>query len=432
MYGTILSIIISGLLIFLPAAKDNPLSPSGLSMLFVGISLVFLLSTILIHIMSWGPLQKIEQNLTPRLLDLFRSDTQLNYISTYLLLFPVLTLLICSELYYFQYFHPVLAIALWTLLFGISIDALIHLVRRILSYLNPFAILEHFSSQAIESIQEEEDIDLLHWIDALTEIAVKAVDRTLPSLTKQAIDDLQEICHTYLDSAKSIAHHTTEKKADDPAGSDRVSYTLFYLFQRLELIHERALDQRMEPICSHLITTLGKIAIDSAHFDLSLTSYPLHYIGKLADKAQNEQLDEVTEKATCTLLEVGRIIANEVDIRYLDIKEPFFCIIQHMEEFAKHTFSQDKSINITLLTQPFHELKELFTIEKLTGHQDSPTIIADIERVINQFDQLELVIRTIPKINLPEEEEVADELSSNVKTAKNISEQQSNSGESHN
>ncbi len=409
MFCTALSIIFSGLLILVPPTGEVTISLGGLSTLLIGISTLLMFSSILVLIMSWSPLQKIEQNLTPRLIDLFRNDKRIYYFSIWLFLFPVLTLLISTELYYFQYFRPVFSIALWAILFGVSLDVLINLLRSVLGYLNPFAIVDDFTSQAIESIQKEADVDLLHWIDALTEIGVKAVTRTLPSLAKQSIDDLHEICHTYLESAKSIAHHTSEEKADDLSGTDKVSYTLFYLFQRLELIYEKALDQRMEPICSNLITTLGKITIDSARFDISLTSYPIHYIGKFSGKAQDEDLDEVTEKATCTLLEVGRIIINEVDVRYLDIKEPFFNIIQHMEEFAKYTFSQDKSINISILTQPFHELKGFFGSDKLATHQDTPTIIADINRVINQFDQLELVMKTIPKIQLDEDEDIPED-----------------------
>lgn len=405
MISTLLSVITSGLLIAIQPINDPSIPTGGLSAIFLGISAFILLMTILAFVMSWTPLQKIEQNLTPRLLDLFRNDKKIHYITMWLFAFPVVSLLISSELYYFQFFRPTLIVGLWILLFGLSLDGLVFLIRHVLSYLNPFAIVDHFTSQAIESIQNEEDVDLLHWIDALTEIGVKAVTRTLPSLTKQCIDDLHEISHTYLESAKSIAHSTTESSSGELGGSDKISYTLFYLFQRLELIYDKALEQRMEPICSHLVTTLGKISIDSAHLDISLTSYPLHYIGKFSGKAQDEEIDEVSEKATCTLLEVGRIILSEVDIRYLDIKEPFFCIIQHMEEIAKYTFSQDKSMNISLLTQPFRELKEFFSVEKVANHQDAPTIIADIDRVINQFDQLELVMNTIPSVQLPEDME---------------------------
>lgn len=429
MFCTVLSIIISGLFILIPPASEATLSLGVLSSLFIGISLLLLLISTFVFVVSWSPLQKIEQNLTPRLIDLLRNDKWIYYSSTWLFVFPLITLLISGELYYFQYFRPIFSIGLWIILFGISLDIMIHLIRRVQSYLNPFAIVDHFTSQAIESIQEEEDVDLLHWIDALTEIGVKAVTRTLPSLAKQSIDDLHEICHTYLESAKSIAHHTTEQKADDIGGTDKVSYTLFYLFQRLELVYERALDQRMEPICSHLITTLGKITIDSAHFDISITSYPIHYIGKFSEKAQDEGLDEVTEKATCTLLEVGKIIINEVDIRYLDIKEPFFSIIQHMEEFAKYTFSQDKSINISILTQPFHELKEVFDSQKLASHQDTPTIIADIDRVINQFDQLELVMKTIPSIKLPEDENIGEEMPPPAEVVKEDTEEEAGTEE---
>ncbi len=81
-----------------------------------------------------------------------------------------------------------------------------------LGYFKPFAILQRFTTQGLNSIREEESLILLEWIDGLTEIGVKAMHRTLPSLTKDAIDGLQEISHAYLGSAKSIAHHISDKK----------------------------------------------------------------------------------------------------------------------------------------------------------------------------------------------------------------------------
>lgn len=401
MYGTIISLIIAGFLIFIPPGKEEALSPEAIAIALFFASILFVLGTVLVYVMSLSPLQKLEQNLAPRLLELFKKDRSVHYITLWLFIFPVFSLLAGAELAFFQYLRPLIVLGIWTLFLGISIDALYHLLQRVISYLNPFALVKHFIEEAKSAVQEEEEESLYHSIDALTEVAIKSIERTIPSLTKETIDGLRETLLLYLDSAKSISHHLLE----NGEGTDKISYTLFYLFQNLELIQEKALEKRLEPICSHLITALGYISIGAAKLDISLTSFPIHYIGKFVDRSTKKEMYDVSEKATCTLIEVGRLILEEIDVTYLELKDPFFSITQHMEQIAKDTFSRDKSINITLLIQPFEGLKELFTKGKLPEHQDTPVILADIDRVINQFEQLEQVMRTIPAVQLPEEKE---------------------------
>jgi hypothetical protein len=276
------------------------------------------------------------------------------------------------------------------------------LTKRIQSYFNPFSIVKHFTSEASKAVTLE-NADLLHWIDALTEISIKAVQKTLPSLANETVNSLQGVGSEYLLSERSITHHGSAERAPG-SKVDEVSFTMFYLFQRLELIFDRALSEKIEPVCSNLITALGKIVIDSAKYDLSMTMYPLHYIGKFAKRAQHNDMNIVGEKATCTLLEVSRIIIDEVDLKYQELKDPFFSVIQHLEEIAKETFKQDKTMNINVLIQPFKDLRAMFANEKVATLQDTPIIVADIDRVIAEFNQVELVMKTIPPIQIKEEE----------------------------
>lgn len=409
MFGTVLSLLISSFVLLIPPAQGLLLPLPTVAFTIIAISLLFTTANISLYIASWSPLQKIEQNLTPRLVELFKSDKTLKYSATWFFAFPLLSLLIAIELAYFRLFRPPFAFALWTLLFGLSTDALLLEMRRITGFLSPYSAADKFAKRAREAAEKSDDLKLLNSVDSLSEIAIKSIVRTLPSLAKQAVDDIQEVTHFYLEACKLSSTKSDEERANLLEGSDKASYTLFTIYQRLEMINEKAVESRLEQLSTHLITTLGKIAIDSAHFDITAATYPIHYIGKLAQRAQEESLDEVTEKATCTLVEVTRIIIEEVDLKYVDIKELFFSIIKHLEEFAKQTFSQDKSVNIALLNQPFRELKKLFSQNSIAKHQDNGPILADIDRVINQFEQLELVMRTLPPIELPDEEELESE-----------------------
>lgn len=69
-----------------------------------------------------------------------------------------------------------------------------------------------------------------------------------------------------------------------------------------------------------------------------------------------------------------------------------------MEEISKEIFKKNKEMNISILIAPFKQLRTLFEGEKLINHQDSALIINDINRVINEYEQLQVILRTIPPI----------------------------------
>jgi len=398
MIATLISAIIAGLLVFIPPSNAPLFDDAtlfGIVLLFSG--LIFLLTTI-IHVFAFAPLQKAEQNLTPRLMDIYLQDPTIRTATLWLFVFPLLSIFILLELNYFQYIRPIFIFALWVFAMGISIDALHQLIRRTLNYLTPFSVLKYFTDQAIKSIGKTDNFEMLDKIDGLSEIGLKAIERTLPSLCVEAVNNLQLIIKNYLQKANQAVD---EKKLNQ----EKINYTLFYLFQRLEVLYEKSLDNRLEPICSAIIMNLGKITIETAKYDLTFAIHPLHYIGKFADEALEKNLDVVTEKASCTLVEIGKCLVEDIDIQYQNLKDPFFSIIKHLEEIAKGIFRKDKTINIALLILSFQELKELFKNEKIATHQDTPIIISDIDRVIGQFEQLELVMRTIPPIKLPDDEE---------------------------
>lgn len=49
-------------------------------------------------------------------------------------------------------------------------------------------------------------------------------------------------------------------------------------------------------------------------------------------------MPEIGVKASLTLLEVSKSIIEEVDYTYADLKDPFFSIINGLEEIARDTF----------------------------------------------------------------------------------------------
>jgi len=214
-----------------------------------------------------------------------------------------------------------------------------------------------------------------------------------------------ELAKTFLQSSKSISHHEQDAQMEEFGITDKVSFTLLYLFQRVELTYYKAVEKKIEPTCSHILNVLGKIVVYAAQYDLSMASYPLHTIGKLAKHAQENGLPGIGDIATCTLLEVGNMIVTQVDVTYGNLKDPFFSLTAQLDLIAKEMFRQNKGINFKILTQPFHDLKKIVTSEKVASHQDIPIILQDIDRVIGEYATLEQVMKTLPPIPEVEEEQ---------------------------
>ncbi len=394
MFGTLIAVVFAVVIEYLNFLNYTP-NFTMLTPLFLTVGITFLVMHSLIYAFAFGPLQQSEHTLTPRVLELLRKDSRLGYIKLWLLIFPLASFVLA--------FYPSLlesrplGLALWIIALGIACDALNSLYKRIIDYFNPYAITTLFTKEANHCIQDDREVDLCHWIDALGEIATKAVQGGSTSLANHALTEMQQIARLFLEASKSIGHQTHDKQMNELGVQDKVSYTMFYLFQRLELVNHRASEKRLQPTCNHLITLLGKIAVDSAKYDISMALYPLHYLGKFTKEALAHQLFEVGDTATCTLLGVSKEIL-ELDITYLEIRDPFLSIINTLEVIAQETFKRDKTINLKVVTQPLEDLKVLFTTEKLANHADTPIILQNIDRVLGEFATLEMVLRTIPKI----------------------------------
>lgn len=397
MIGTLFSVIIAILLYVFPLPTESVANSTFFAATLFIVSTLFIITQTAITIFAWAPIQKTEQNLTPRLMETFKHDSNLRVTNLFLLIFLFFTYLAVADILFFDQFHKQHILIIWTLLLGIAVDFLHHHLKRVMDFLDPFFIVEKYNQNAEKCVSSAKEGELCGWIDAISETSIKAINRNSMSLALLAIDKLRSITRIYLVVSKGIIYHS-EEDAGKFGGSDHVSYILFYLFQRIELIFDKALNEKNEPICSKIVTSLGKVSIYCAKYDITLTSYPLYYLGKFTAKAQFEGVQEVGNRATATLLEVSKVIVKEVDLQYVEIKDTFLSIIDNMHEIAKDTFKNDKTMSIRILTQPFNELRELFQSEKLANHQDSVSIVHNIDVVLNEFNTLETVMSTMPPV----------------------------------
>jgi hypothetical protein len=396
MIGTILSIILAVFLWFNPHAGEISELISKTLMIATAMGLLFLF--FLGWMLSWLPLQKAEQNSAPRVLEMFHKDKRIFFISSWLIFFALVTFVLANDKILPSISQHPLLFPVWIVLLGISIDALLHFLRRIMSYVNPFSVVKIFENQAMNDIRNNHELDLCDSIDALSEMAIKGVERHSTSICQVALGEEQEIMKQFLLASKSIAHVSQDAQLKQAGIVDKVSFTLFYLFQRLDIVFDKALKNKLEPICSYIVTLLGKIAIDAAKYDVSLASAPLRFIGKCGKRAQDQGYEETGITASCVLLEVARAMISEIDLTYYEIKDPFLSIINGLEVMSKDTFKRDKTTNVTLLMQPFKDLRTMFESDRVKNHQDTPVILQNINRVLGEYEALQVVLTTIPPI----------------------------------
>lgn len=391
--GTIFSIILAAATVLLSRMQGDG-QPLPLPPAFGYFAFALAITLFLILAAAFASLQKAEQNLTPRILELFQKDHRISWIARGIIL---LTLLMLFLSYYpVPWPLPLSPLAAGIILLGITFDLLHGLVNKILNYLNPYPVAKMFTKVAEKSIHENREIDLCESLESLSEISLKSVSRSGSSLCNQCLDEMREIMRLFLDSTKTIANAGPDEQAQSRGITDKVSYTLFFFFDRLDMIYQKAISMGLTQICSSIVTLLGKVCIYAAQCDLSLVGYVVDNIGKFCIMAEKKKLPEISLRGTCTLTEASKTIVKEIPLAYMDLKDPFFSIINQLNEIGKEAFRQNKQSSIALLSAPFQDLKMLFQSPKVADHPDTPAILAEIERVMAEWTTLETVLRTIP------------------------------------
>jgi len=395
---TILSIIIAAAFIgytdYVPTQIDSlPLAV----LIGLGGTLMFFVTS-LFYILALAPLERLEQKLIPNLVNLFRRDKILGITRLLLFLFPIISFLFVVLMFVPSVPQKFWFFLVWVILFGLAIDLFRDSWKRMMNYLNPSFLVKILEKDAISAIVNGEDERLWNSIDGISEIGLRSIDNSKIALCTQAIQTFPPILKVFFDASKSISRMNQDEALKKQTGTDEASYTVFYVLQHLELINDRALKYRFESILRNMVMSLGKIIVYSAKFDLSMVSFPTHFLSKFGLKAQQHHFDEVADLTTSTLLEVAKTIITEIDITYMELQEAFRSIINGLDALAKATFQKNKNTSIAVLIEPFQQLRALFLMPKMANHPDTPVILAEIDRVLAEYDTLDKVMRAIPPI----------------------------------
>ncbi len=409
MIGTLVSVVVAIFMLLQnieipPEANLTAYAAGVLIMGAIGGALIALL-----YMNIWGALQRAELKVTPRVTELFHSDKLLMYGRIWGVLFPLFSFFIATDLALWGTFSKTILLAVMVVLIGITMDMIYLSIKRMGDYLSPTVALSYFNSAARHCVQDERYGDFCAWIDATSEVGVRAVQGIRLSLCMQVLDDLHEMIRHFLQASKSISHRVPSLPEGNKGGMDTVSYILLFAFQRFELINVKAAEAKLEPICSHIVNVLGKIALDAAQYDITLAQYPLLYLGKCTRVACDLGITEVASKAACSLIELAKAVAAKIDLTYLEIAPFYISITALMDEDTKILFREDKTQNFKVLLQPFYDLRALFETEKLASHQDTPAIKSAIEGVLTQFEAVEGVMASMVPYKTGQAQEVNDE-----------------------
>ncbi|MFA6915601.1 MAG: hypothetical protein WC222_04330 [Parachlamydiales bacterium] len=398
MLGTIVSVAVAVYLSFHPIEVASG-SVNAFAAVIALVGLIMGLALPFLSAMIWRPLQKAELTATPRVTELFHNDNILSYIRYWSLLLPLLMFVLAIDLS-ITHFIPVSALlAIAVVLLGISLDAIQVATARMSNYLSPAHTLDYFNAAAKKGIKEEKYGEVCAWIDAISEVGVQAARNGRLSLSMQVLDDIHDILRNFLQASKSISHHlpnVSEGKKD--SGVDTVSYVLLFAFQRLEMINNKAAEMKLEPICSHVVNILGKIALDAAQYDITTAQYPLLYLGRATRIASEHNIPDISFKSSIALTELAKMLPQKVDTTYLEIAPFYTVLLSQLDQNAKNIFKNDKSISFDVLLQPFNDIKNLFAN---SSHQDAPAITNMTDNILEQFKTLEDVLTSMAPIAPP-------------------------------
>lgn len=391
MFATVIALIIATSLFVSPYLASFVPDPQPLAILMAVVGSFCLPLLGMINLIPLIPLQRAEEKVTPRVVELFQSDRSHGWANLMLVLFPLF-----SYVFFFFLFDTfdsdvTLALfAIWIVLLGNTLDLLRKFFYHFLALLNPYHVVEEYCTIAhyLESRRNVEGA--CDWLGALSETGNKALHRNSTTVVAEVIDKMSEVAQNFLQKWQQREMIASEPLTDEEI--EQQHYPLYFLLQRMESLFNQALEKRLEPICTSVITNLGKIAATAVRCGIPVSGFALHILGESAKAALKKDFEEVAIKASCTLEQVTKILIAEPQVASLDLKSPFLLIINQMDVLAKEMFRRDKSINLGALSQPFHELKELWQQEPLLSHPDHDTIFHELDRVTGEFVALEQVM----------------------------------------
>lgn len=391
--GTIVGLILGLLTILAP----SDLGLTAFPYVALSIASAFLVVIAIVNGLSLGALQRAETKSSAGIIGIFRRDGQMLLIHGFILSWSLISLFLALTGPKVLGINQHWIVAGWLVLTGIALDLTMCLYRRVLLFVSPVSALQFVQQEALQDLQAGRDVEFCRRIDSLAETGLKAARHDGLSLCQAAIDSVRTTMQQAVQDQKKPLQAAAAGESDI---RQRMSYLLHYAGERLAMIYGAAQERGLYSLSQEVISALAKMAVSVAEADLSLVTGPVSFMGGLTKQAVKDQQNQSAGiKLLLTLGQVcRRILSQEEHQGPGSLEKALVPIVKQMDDVAKECFRQNKKIELPRLTSPFQELKKLFEQGRLATHPDQAQIVAQIDRVLADFANVELVMRTVPPL----------------------------------
>ena len=389
MLATLIALTLSLLFYFWPVA----ISQETVSIVLACTGGAFLLMFTFLVALLLGPLQRATSEISPRVGQLLQKNRRLWWMLVWMAVLPLASLAAAL----FVQTEPVwghLLLGVWLFFTGVSIDFVRAFFRQVLVYFSPMEFVDLVLERAKQAIWSGDDKDLVRGIDSLGEMSLRAVERKSPSFSSYCLEGMSLGIQRFFE----VHRRALQAAAPEAEIHQRANYVFYYSVERFEMIFSAALAARLDTVCNYVEHVLGKIAAMAAQGDVAKAAPSVRYIGTFALQAMHKDVPEIAVKANLLLVELSKLMLREVDLAKVSLEEALIPLVDQLEAIAKAMFKKDKESDLKVLTRSLRELKEVLAAEALQGRSDVAVVTKSIDRVLGDFQNLELILHTIPPI----------------------------------
>jgi len=318
---------------------------------------------------------KLQTNISSEILDYLKK----NKLKSLLEFLIVIASLLCLFGGHFNEWIPLFAVAF-------ALFSLWALSRLYWMESNPSNLLKGYEKEAFQAIAKVNESELCKWVEAIHEVAFKALTSSSMPIATAALNSELSVGKQFLVQPNTL---------DLP----KIGYVLFFIFERLNTLFEKGLANKQESFCTQVNTTFGKLALQAMSTHPHFAGYALNFAGKLAEKAVKAGMKEIGIKTSFMLLEVTKSVVNEVSLDDYDLRESLVLLVKNLEEISKEIYRQDKNTPLDSLKEPLLQLKTILAGSKNSAHPTILLAINEVDRVLAEFQELELILKTLPPIS---------------------------------
>ncbi len=387
MLATLIALTLSLLFYFWPVA----ISQDTVAIVLACTGGAFLLMFTFLVALLLGPLQRATSEISPRVGQLLQKNRRLWWMLVWMAILPLASLAAAL----FVQTEPLwgqLLLGVWVFFTGVSIDFVRAFFRQVLVYFSPMEFVDLMVERAKQAVWSGDDKAFAQWVDALGEMALRAVDRRSPSFATYCLEGISLGVQRFFE----VHRRALQAAAPDAEIHQRSNYVLYYSIERFGMVFDLSLRTRLDTVCNYVEHSLGKIALMAAQGDAPKALPLVRFIGAFAQQALQQNVPDVVVKANLLLVELSKTILREVDMSKFNVAEALVPVVGQLEEIAKASFKKDKESDLKVLTHSLRELKQVLNADPLAGRNDVAVVISAIDSVLGDFQNLELILHTIP------------------------------------